>query len=150
MISLICARTNGSVSRRRWLETTSRSLWRYCNAHSRYCIELALWKSHILKYLNSADSGSGWGTQYTPRIVHMVWDSLLVHVVWHPKSSWPSYLYNEESLQEVSAYWNGSLAPYYSSQYMEFCLLIPAWISNDIHHKMWGEITYPFICTVEV
>ena len=22
--------------------------------------------------------------------------------------------------------------------------LIPAWISNYIHHKMWYEITYPF------
>ena len=30
----------------------------------------------------------------------------------------------------------------------------PAWISNYIHHKMWDEITYPFLnfngATVEV
>ena len=23
--------------------------------------------------------------------------------------------------------------------------LIPAWISNYIHYKAWGEITYPFL-----
>ena len=32
--------------------------------------------------------------------------------------------------------------------------LIPAWISNYIHYKMWDEITYPFLnfngCTIEV
>ena len=32
--------------------------------------------------------------------------------------------------------------------------LIPAWISNYIHYKLWGEITYPFLnfngATVEV
>ena len=32
--------------------------------------------------------------------------------------------------------------------------LIPAWINNYIHYKMWDEITYPFLnfngCTVEV
>ena len=32
--------------------------------------------------------------------------------------------------------------------------LIPAWISNYIHYKVWGEITYPFLnfngATVEV
>ena len=32
--------------------------------------------------------------------------------------------------------------------------LIPAWISNYIHYKEWGEITYPFLnfngVTVEV
>ena len=32
--------------------------------------------------------------------------------------------------------------------------LIPAWISNHIHYKVWDEITYPFLnfngCTVEV
>ena len=32
--------------------------------------------------------------------------------------------------------------------------LIPAWISNYIHYKMWDEITYPFLnfngATVEV
>ena len=32
--------------------------------------------------------------------------------------------------------------------------LIPTWISNYIHHKMWDEITYPFLsfngATVEV
>ena len=33
-------------------------------------------------------------------------------------------------------------------------ILIPAWISNYIHYKVWGEITYPFLnfngATVEV
>ena len=32
--------------------------------------------------------------------------------------------------------------------------LIPAWISNYIHYKLWDEITYPFLnfngATVEV
>ena len=32
--------------------------------------------------------------------------------------------------------------------------LIPAWISNHIHYKVWDEITYPFLnfngATVEV
>ena len=32
--------------------------------------------------------------------------------------------------------------------------LIPAWVSNCIHYKVWDEITYPFLnfnsCTVEV
>ena len=23
--------------------------------------------------------------------------------------------------------------------------LIPAWISNHIHHQVWGEVTYPFL-----
>ena len=35
-----------------------------------------------------------------------------------------------------------------------FLILIPAWISNHIHYKMWDEITYPFLnfnsATVEV
>ena len=33
-------------------------------------------------------------------------------------------------------------------------LLIPAWVSNHMHSKVWNEITYPFLnfngCTVEV
>ena len=38
--------------------------------------------------------------------------------------------------------------------YLHGLTLIPAWISNYIHYKMWDEITYPFLnfnrCTVEV
>ena len=42
-----------------------------------------------------------------------------------------------------------------SSPFYEHGLtLIPAWISNYIHYKVWDEITYPFLnfngCTVEV
>ena len=29
--------------------------------------------------------------------------------------------------------------------YLQGLTLIPAWISNYIHYKMWGEITYPFL-----
>ena len=38
--------------------------------------------------------------------------------------------------------------------YLHGLTLIPAWISNYIHYKVWDEITYPFLnfngCTVEV
>ena len=38
--------------------------------------------------------------------------------------------------------------------YLHGLILIPAWISNDIHFNVWDEITYPFLnfngCTVEV
>ena len=38
--------------------------------------------------------------------------------------------------------------------YLHGLTLIPAWISNHIHYKVWDEITYPFLnfngCTVEV
>ena len=38
--------------------------------------------------------------------------------------------------------------------YKHGLLLIPAWISNYIHLKMWDEVTYSFLnfngCTVEV
>ena len=38
--------------------------------------------------------------------------------------------------------------------YKQGLTLIPAWISNYIHYKEWGEITYPFLnfngCTIEV
>ena len=38
--------------------------------------------------------------------------------------------------------------------YQHGLTLIPAWISNHIHYKMWDEITYPFLnfngATVEV
>ena len=38
--------------------------------------------------------------------------------------------------------------------YLHGLTLIPAWISNYIHYKLWGEITYPFLnfngCTIEV
>ena len=38
--------------------------------------------------------------------------------------------------------------------YQHGLTLILAWISNYIHYKLWGEITYPFLnfngCTVEV
>ena len=29
--------------------------------------------------------------------------------------------------------------------YYQRLTLIPAWISNYIHYKLWGEITYPFL-----
>ena len=36
----------------------------------------------------------------------------------------------------------------------KWIILIPAWISNYIHYKVWDEITYPFpnfnSCTIEV
>ena len=35
-----------------------------------------------------------------------------------------------------------------------YLTLIPAWISNYTHYKLWDEITYPFLnfngCTIEV
>ena len=38
--------------------------------------------------------------------------------------------------------------------YVHGLTLIPAWISNHIHYKMWDEITYPFLnfngATIEV
>ena len=38
--------------------------------------------------------------------------------------------------------------------YQHGLTLIPAWISNYIHYKVWDELTYPFLnfngCTVEV
>ena len=38
--------------------------------------------------------------------------------------------------------------------YLHGLTLIPVWISNYIHYKLWDEITYPFLnfnsCTVEV
>ena len=38
--------------------------------------------------------------------------------------------------------------------YLHGLTLIPAWISNYIHYKVWDEITYPFLnfngATVEV
>ena len=38
--------------------------------------------------------------------------------------------------------------------YLHGLTLIPAWISNHMPGKVWGEITYPFLnfngCTVEV
>ena len=38
--------------------------------------------------------------------------------------------------------------------YKHALTLIPTWISNSIHYKVWGEITYPFLifngATVEV
>ena len=38
--------------------------------------------------------------------------------------------------------------------YYHGLILIPAWISNHIHYKVWDEITYPFLnfngATVEV
>ena len=38
--------------------------------------------------------------------------------------------------------------------YLHGLTSIPAWISNYIHYKMWGEITYPVLnfngCIVEV
>ena len=43
-----------------------------------------------------------------------------------------------------------SWAPFY----LHGLTLIPAWISNYIHYKVWDEITYPFLnfngATVEV
>ena len=29
--------------------------------------------------------------------------------------------------------------------YLHGLTLIPAWINNDIHYKVWDEITYPFL-----
>ena len=38
--------------------------------------------------------------------------------------------------------------------YQHGLTLIPAWISNNIHYKVWDEITYPFLnfngATIEV
>ena len=46
--------------------------------------------------------------------------------------------------------WHAALAPFY----WHGLTLIPAWISNYIHYKLWDEITYPFInfngSTIEV
>ena len=45
------------------------------------------------------------------------------------------------------------LAPIWH-KYPRLLTLIPAWISNYIHYKVWDEITYPFLnfngCTIEV
>ena len=46
-------------------------------------------------------------------------------------------------------------SPHYSGPFYKHGLtLIPAWISNHIHYKVWDEITYPFLnfngATVEV
>ena len=45
---------------------------------------------------------------------------------------------------------NGTRGPFYKHG----LTLIPAWISNYIHYKVWDEITYPFLnfngATVEV
>ena len=44
MFSLICANKGlGKHSRRRWFETPSRSLWRYCNDFVSFCA--AIWRS---------------------------------------------------------------------------------------------------------
>ena len=44
--------------------------------------------------------------------------------------------------------------PAFGRFYLHGLTLIPAWISNYIHYKLWGEITYPFLnfngATVEV
>ena len=63
------------------------------------------------------------------------------------------------SLQPLQAVWrshmnwgNASIAwvPFYKHG----LTLVPAWISNYIHYKVWDEITYPFLnfnsATVEV
>ena len=46
------------------------------------------------------------------------------------------------------------LGPFCGPFYKHGLTLIPAWISNHIHHKVWDEITYPFLnfngATVEV
>ena len=34
---------------------------------------------------------------------------------------------------------------YWASFYYYGLTLIPAWISNYVHFKMWDEITYPFL-----
>ena len=50
----------------------------------------------------------------------------------------------------LDSYWNDPRVPFYQCG----LTLILAWISNNIHYKMWDEITYPFlnfnVTTVEV
>ena len=46
------------------------------------------------------------------------------------------------------------MGPELFKEEQESLLLIQAWISNNIHFKVWAEITYPFLnfngVTVEV
>ena len=50
--------------------------------------------------------------------------------------------------------WRWLLLSYCGPFYWHDLTLIPAWISNYIHYKVWDEITYPFLnfngATVEV
>ena len=67
----------------------------------------------------------------------------------------------ETTCSIISQYWDGP--PSWSTSawkttsspfYQHGLTLIPAWMNNYIHYKMWDEITYPFLnfngCTVEV
>ena len=77
-------------------------------------------------------------------------------------------VYREKSLQSVTNYFIVSLAiadimvgllvmpfaVYVEVSGIQWLTLIPTWISNHIHRKVWDEIAYPFPnfigCTVEV
>ena len=41
-------------------------------------------------------------------------------------------------------FWPTHLCATWSPWYKQGLTWIPAWLSNDIHHKMWDEITNPF------
>ena len=48
-----------------------------------------------------------------------------------------SICYRIRYVSIMSHWWDGPLL-------LTLLTLIPTWISNNIYHKVWGEITYPF------
>ena len=64
----------------------------------------------------------------------------------------PEKLQQNQSIQKITSVFYKIEAC--SLFYLHGLTLIPAWISNHIHYKVWDEITYPFLnfngCTVEV
>ena len=102
--------------------------------------------------------------------------SLIKHTWWCHGVPWQAS-YNEYLRERWSSYYKTPLQPVWRDYlhlteiamnqrslpsglnpscqfYLHGLSLIPAWISNYIHYKVWDEITYPFLnfngCTVEV
>ena len=63
-------------------------------------------------------------------------------------SLWQNNIGNDLNVVFLLWLWNYTTALYHytqnKTQQGTLCTLFTAWISNQIHYKMWGEIPYPF------